>query len=189
MVWNLYGLNGERLETHQYTLGLYFFVYNGQAIPVYFTTSDTLVSRNLYFGGRLIQSNGQTVLTDRLGTVRANESGARAAYYPYGEQQGGGIGDGREKFATYTREVGSGLDYAGQRYFSPVYGRFTSADRYSASAAAGDPADWCSSHPYDAACASATTGFLPTSPVLAGSGAGGVGIGIGVTIGSGAVSA
>ena len=188
-VWNLYGLNGERLETHQYTLGLYFFVYNGQAIPVYFTTADTLVSRNLYFGGRLIQSNGQTVLTDRLGTVRANESGARAAYYPYGEQQGGGIGDGREKFATYTREVGSGLDYAGQRYFSPVYGRFTSADRYSASAAAGDPADWCSSHPYDAACASATTGFLPTSPVLAGSGAGGVGIGIGVTIGSGAVSA
>ncbi len=138
------------------------------------------------------------------------------------------MGDGREKFATYTREVG-GLDYAGQRYYSPVYGRFTSADRYSASAAAGDPstwnrysytggdpvnrtdpggqqyipqticgaygceefpgiycgdgepwdpgcaaygytdpADWCSSHPYDASCSSARS-LVPTpAPVISG---------------------
>ena len=142
-VWNLYGLRGERLETHTYLRTVYpiYDDMGNLTTDEYVGVSDT-ATRNVYFGGRLIQSKGQTVVTDRLGSVRANEAGEQAAYYPYGEQLGGAMGNGREKFATYTRETGNGLDYANQRYYASVYGRFTSPDRYVASAGAGDPGSW-----------------------------------------------
>ena len=48
----------------------------------------------------------------------------------------------REKFATYTRDSYTGLDYADQRYYASTYGRFNTADQYMASAGAGDPQSW-----------------------------------------------
>ena len=65
-------------------------------------------------------------MTDRLGSVRANGSGERFAYYPYGEERGTSA-DGREKFGTYVRDS-AGQDYADQRYYGVGTGRFGGAD-------------------------------------------------------------
>ena len=100
-VWNLYGLGGERLGTYAYTTSTQQYTYPNLVIVVT-TAPETRMSRNIYFGGRLIQSNGSTVLTDRMGSVRTNEAGAGSEYLPYGEEVSGTAND-REKFATYTK--------------------------------------------------------------------------------------
>ena len=132
--YNLYGLNGERLET--VTLG-YGEYTSGQVTVPYGTV--TQVTQNVYFAGRLIQSNGKTVVTDRLGSVRANESGEKFEYLPYGEQYPSESSQGREKFGTYTREASTGLDYANQRYYSSGFGVFTVPDPYQPSADPTEP--------------------------------------------------
>lgn len=138
----MYRLRGERLEGHTFKDTLNYFGFNCVPVGAYFTTMDTRTSRSVSFGGRLIQSNGKVVLADRLGSVRVDETGAKANYYPYGEQQSGAMGDGREKFGTYTRESSTGLDYANQRYYASVYGRFNTPDPYRASSGASDPGSW-----------------------------------------------
>ena len=70
---------------------------------------------NVYFGGKLVKSNGAVVATDRLGSVRANSTGERMTYYPYGEERTS-TADGREKFGTYMRDSVT-QDYADQRYY------------------------------------------------------------------------
>jgi RHS repeat-associated protein len=47
----------------------------------------------------------------------------------------------REKFATYTRDSYTGLDYANQRYFASTYGRFNTVDP-GRSAKARSPLSW-----------------------------------------------
>lgn len=81
---------------------------------------------SLYFGGKLIRSNGVTVVTDRLGSVRGNANGERMSYLPYGQERTS-TADGREKFGTYVRD-GAGQDYADQRYYNPQIGAFWSPD-------------------------------------------------------------
>jgi RHS repeat-associated protein len=134
--WNLYGLHGERLATYSFSYstayctppGTWFYNCGPGYAYAYTSTTGTRTSQNIYFAGRLIQSNNTTVLTDRTGSVRANETGQTFAYYPFGEEIGAGTANGREKFATYTRES-SGLDYADQRYFTSTYGAFLTPDR------------------------------------------------------------
>ncbi len=46
------------------------------------------------------------------------------------------------KFATYTRDSATGNDYADQRYYTSVLGRFVTPDPYVASAGPGDPGSW-----------------------------------------------
>lgn len=41
----------------------------------------------------------------------------------------------REKFATYTRDSYTGLDYADQRFYASTYGRFNTPDPYVAASA------------------------------------------------------
>ena len=79
----------------------------------------------MYFGGKLITKNGVTVVTDRLGSVRANSNGEKMSYWPWGEEQTT-TSDGREKFGTYYRDA-AGQDYADQRYYDLGKGRFWSA--------------------------------------------------------------
>ena len=99
------------------------------------------------FWGRLIQSNGKTVVTDHLGSVRATEEERFRAYeyYPYGENIGFSPRTDGEQFATYTREAGTGLDYADQRYYASTYGRFATPDPGSSSASS--PGSW-NRYPY-----------------------------------------
>ncbi len=113
--------------------------------------TQTQASRDIYFGGRLIQSNGTTVLTDRLGSVRMTEAGAASKYSPFGEEVNSPTSNDREKFGTYTRESASGLDYGNQRYYTSTYGLFTVPDRYQAASGGGtnpsNPGSW-NRYPY-----------------------------------------
>jgi RHS repeat-associated protein len=62
-------------------------------------------------------------------------------YYPYGEDRDNTANDA-VKFATYTRDAVSGLDYADQRYFSSMNARFTTSDPLDASASVQSPGSW-----------------------------------------------
>ena len=46
------------------------------------------------------------------------------------------------KFATYTRDGATGLDYADQRYYASTFGRFLTPDPYQASGGPSDPQTW-----------------------------------------------
>ena len=54
-------------------------------------------STNLYFGGRMIRAQGQTVMTDRLGSVRRRDDGSSLRYFAYGEEQTA-TGNEKDKF-------------------------------------------------------------------------------------------
>ena len=80
-----------------------------------------------YFGGKLVaQSQSgvmQSAVQDRLGSV--------GRYYPYGEERNAPpLNNDQVKFATYTRDSGTGLDYADQRYYASTFGRFMTPDPY-----------------------------------------------------------
>ena len=121
-----YGANGKRLGT--YNCGY----SNGQ-----FTISTANI--NVYFGKKLIASgsemNQNAVFTDRLGSVRGQAFSASIAYFPYGEERTS-TPDNTDKFGTYFRD-GYGQDYADQRYYTAVAGRFWSPDP--GALAAADP--------------------------------------------------
>jgi RHS repeat-associated protein len=124
---------------------IYYYDPAGRRLGVYrISTSGygpylDVVSTNVYFGGYLLTSSG-TVVMDRLGS---NVLGTR--YYPYGEEYKTTTQD-RDKFATYYRDGTTGLDYAKNRSYSPVLGRFMSADPYQATASEGNnpanPQSW-----------------------------------------------
>lgn len=57
---------------------------------------------------------------------RARKWGAELGYYPYGEERQVAA-QNKYKFGTYYRDP-TGLDYADQRYYSSVQGRFMTAD-------------------------------------------------------------
>lgn len=74
---------------------------------------------------------------------------------PFGEELGAGFGgrtngmgfpgtsDGiRQKFTSKERDVETGLDYFGARYYASTQGRFTSPDQLMASAYVGNPQSW-----------------------------------------------
>ena len=111
-------------------------------------TPTCRLNENLYFGSKMIKGNGTTI-TDRLGSVRADGTGQRLAYFPYGEDRVD-TANGREKFGTYTRDgagSASGLysnyDYADQRYYDSIKGRFLSPDPGGLkSVSLRDPGSW-----------------------------------------------
>jgi RHS repeat-associated protein len=113
-----YGVQGERLP---YQMGSYVGQLTG--------------TPPAYFAGRRL---GWGATADRLGSVRV------AAYYPYGEYEGTPQGDD-VRFATYVRDSATGLDYAVNRYYSSIIGRFLSPDPYRAGTGTGDlrePQSW-----------------------------------------------
>ncbi|WP_394766733.1 RHS repeat-associated core domain-containing protein [uncultured Paludibaculum sp.] len=124
-----YGLGGELLGVYQ---------RGTKANGHYYFSSASI---RVWFAGRLIDGGGNSMVTDRLGSVVKNGTEA-LSYYPYGEQRTGNANADREKFATYSRDAVSGLDYAWNRYYSAAWGRFTSADPYGGSVRATDPQSW-----------------------------------------------
>ncbi len=64
-------------------------------------------------------------------------------YYPYGQEEGSGNpANGQEKFATYTRDAETGLDYADQRYYAGGTGNFTTPDPTLDNVDYSDPLTW-----------------------------------------------
>jgi RHS repeat-associated protein len=91
------------------------------------------------------------MIVDQTGTL-ANTK--RHDYLPFGEEllapaggRNAALGytsdDGvRQQFTSKERDVETGLDYFGARYFTSTQGRFTSADPLLASARTGTPQSW-----------------------------------------------
>ena len=121
-----YGVGGQKLVS-------YYMSVNGSTM----TLGSTGVP-NVYFGPRHVRHGGSsgnptTAASDRLGSF--------GSYYPYGEERSS-TGNNTERFATYYRDADTGLDYAVNRYYNSVSGRFLSPDPYKASGGPADPGSW-----------------------------------------------
>jgi len=100
-------------------------------------------------GGSTTPAGPQWLVSDQLGTPRMifDQSGNLASmkrhdYLPFGEELGSGIalrtnaqgyggGDAvRQQFTLKERDIETGLDYFGERYYASIQGRFTGADPY-----------------------------------------------------------
>ena len=122
-----YGVDGQKLGTYS----LYLNYGTGQ--PLYLADPNTNLA--VFFGGKRVAVNGVAFGQDRLG------SNAQGKFFPYGEDRGTPIANDQVKFATYTRDSATGLDYADQRYYSNQFGRFMSPDPYKSGTGSGDPAN------------------------------------------------
>jgi RHS repeat-associated protein len=134
-------------------------------IRVYVTAGEASRSRivevEAYEGSPQESGAGiEWVVTDHLGTPRmvADKSGSLSAikrhdYLPFGEELFAGVGgrtagqgyviDGlRQKFTQYERDIETGLDNAGARYYASMQGRFTSTDPTLKSAKLEIPQSW-----------------------------------------------
>jgi RHS repeat-associated protein len=116
---------------------LYFYGIDGKKYGIWKInpTSGVYLQATVtkqWFGGRLLSPE------DRLSS--------KGKYFPYGEDRIGTTPANpppdQEKFATYTRDAATGLDYADQRYFTNVLGRFMSPDPFRGSARLTSPQSW-----------------------------------------------
>jgi RHS repeat-associated protein len=114
-----YGADGQKIGTYTFNLTLQS---NNQAEILDFNNPVLAV----FFGSKRVG------VYDRLGTAKYNQNGAMMSFYPYGEERGTVTANDSLKFATYTRDTATGLDYADQRYYAGNFGRFMSPDRYKA---------------------------------------------------------
>jgi RHS repeat-associated protein len=114
---NLYGIDGQKLGTYSLSVSST-------------EITDAATSLSVYFAGKRVAIAAAGVTTpfvqDRLGS---NMSWAinRVSLYPWGEDRGTPAPNDQIKFATYTRDSATQLDYADQRYYSNV-GRFMTPD-------------------------------------------------------------
>ena len=91
------------------------------------TLSFTVVTQRVYFGSKLI---GTVDSGGNLSSVVQDRLGSRGKYYPYGEERNSPqLANDQVKFATYTRDSATGLDYADQRYYASTFGRFMIPDK------------------------------------------------------------
>ena len=114
---------------------LYFYGADGKKLAAYslqISGSNTTLAASqtkIWFAGRLLAPQ------DRLQS--------QGKYFPYGEDRyspnPANPANDQEKFATYTRDSATGLDYAYQRYYNSQTGRFMTADPYAGSALLGAP--------------------------------------------------
>jgi RHS repeat-associated protein len=136
----IYGAMGEKLSVVTTAVGS---LYSGATI-----------TNNVYFSGRLIKQGTDTisganaagvdmnfVAVDRVGSVKMAYGKQASVYLPYGEDLNATPAD-QVKFATYTRDGSTGLDYADQRFYTSQFGRFMSADRFHQTPSANDSGSW-----------------------------------------------
>src|SRR5271165_6872857 len=141
---------------------MYFYDPSGKKLGTYvaqFGSPGQWIATDLqvHFGKRRVAHwagstiNTQVILVnttlDRVGSVRnAGSQSSASAFYPYGEDKGMVAPNDQTKFATYTRDSATGLDYAMNRYYSNALGRFMTPDPYRATRKSvnnpGRPQSW-----------------------------------------------
>ncbi len=128
---HFFGITGQRLATFDVYTTNEGFSTAALVISPSFSTSTWV-----WFGRKLVKSGSTAVNEDRLGSV--------GRYLPYGEDKPGATNpaNGDVKFATYTRDASTGIDYSDQRWHAQGTGRFLSSDPYQASAGPRDPGSW-----------------------------------------------
>jgi RHS repeat-associated protein len=129
-----YGVDGRRLASYtpqvQYSYGTPQSIY-------YLLGEERVFFGTKYIGiaNTTLMSGGTAVGRDRL------ESAGK--YFPYGEERNSPQWPNDTlKFASYTRDSATGLDYADQRYYAGGSGRFLSPDPYTASGGPAEPGSW-----------------------------------------------
>jgi RHS repeat-associated protein len=130
---SLYGIDGQKLGTYSLSVSST-------------EITDAATSLSVYFAGKRVAIAAAGVTTpfvqDRLGS---NMSWAidRVSLYPWGEDRGTPAPNDQIKFATYTRDSATLLDYGDQRYYGNAEGRFATPDPAGANAAnPRKPASW-----------------------------------------------
>lgn len=156
--WQVYGIDGELLAEYQWngstaSLKKEYGYRDGQLLVVADPTEANADKRV------------QWLIADHLGTPRlvVDKTGSlsgvtRHDYLPFGEELMVGMGNGsirtgaggmgyqadsvRQKFTGKDRDIETGLDYFGARYYSNIQGRFTSPDQPFADQEEEDPQSW-----------------------------------------------
>jgi RHS repeat-associated protein len=126
-------------------------------------TGLNAVLSGLFFdsvGGGSSSAQINWLVTDQLGTPRLifDQTGSLAStkrhdYLPFGEELFAGTGGRttaqgytgdsvRQKFTRKERDIETGLDYFGARYYASMQGRFTSVDALLSSGIPGEPQSW-----------------------------------------------
>jgi len=121
---------------------VYFYGVDGQQLGAYpLSSGASALEISTYFGSKRLgfntnPNNGSETATapDRLGSY--------GSYYPWGESKSGNNPADIWSYATYWRDSLTGLDYANQRYYSNVQGRFMTPDPHRGSAHTGNPQSW-----------------------------------------------
>jgi RHS repeat-associated protein len=138
--WGFYGYDAANQRVYQGSFNVTTWTYSNEKI--YFYGADgkklgcwslsvsgsnytlTASQTNVWFAGRLLTPE------DRLQS--------RGKYFPFGEDRyspnPANPANDQEKFATYTRDAATGLDYAYQRYYNSQLGRFNTVDPFEGSA-------------------------------------------------------
>jgi len=113
---------------------VYFYDPAGRKIAVYQVSMPGNIQQYCICGSITTEwFAGEILNTDRLGSTTPT--------FPYGEPYQAPLSDG-DYYATYYWGGSTGLDYAQNRYYSSILGRFLSADPYMANTGgAGNPAD------------------------------------------------
>src|SRR5258706_7658613 len=130
---SLFGIDGKMIGT--YTAGANWNNTQTQIALSFYSTTQ-----RVYFGPKLVATLDGSgvqhgVVQDRLSSV--------GKYYPFGEERNSPpLANDSVKFASYTRDSTTALDYADQRYYTSTFGRFMSPDPYQASAGPADPGTW-----------------------------------------------
>ncbi len=122
---NVYTPSGQKLGAYLITPLAYQNNHTGRITPF---LQVALSSTDQYFGGR------------RLATM--DQLGSAGTYYPWGEVKGSTNPQNTWSYATYWRDSFTGLDYANNRYYSNIGGRFMTPDPYSGSAKPDSPQRW-----------------------------------------------
>jgi RHS repeat-associated protein len=129
---NVYTPSGQKLGAYLLAPA---FVQNSQTqFLVVPSVQVTLSSSDTYFGSRRL------AVMDQLGST--------STFYPWGEAKGTNP-QNTWNFATYWQDSTTGLDYANNRYYSNIGGRFMTPDPYMAGGAQkgsvnnpADPGSW-----------------------------------------------
>ena len=128
-----YGIDGKQLASYTPQVKYSY----GMPQSIYYLLGEERVYFGKYIGNAntSLMSGGTSIGQDRLGST--------GKYFPFGEERNNPqLPNDTVKFASYTRDSATGLDYADQRYFTSGIGRFLSPDRYVASGGPADPSSW-----------------------------------------------